>query len=418
MSINFTAVALAALVLASAGCKSRNYMLAEQHMKAHEYAEAEEALIAELIAHPKNDEAFLLLGKERLMRLKADRAQMPFDQAEAIHGWNRRRVAEAWFDAAKELYAVQDNAVIRDYMAAAAAKDDQLKPRIVDWILTNVVPERLSASGPVVKSPVPVGLLFLAAELSPKDEPRIAARSLATAGLYLERSEYDKAAEYAFAGRISAGERKASAALLARIGHAAPPPPPSMVGHPNYVSDCFRLAGELDPSLAETDDEIAWHAKNLHSNPETAKEYLKAFPSGPHAADAREVIQNVKHGQRPGIVMGGVPGGVVAPPPRAPSASPQRLRVTMNASNLIKKVEPVYPPLAKQARIQGTVRFTAVIDKEGRVAELQLISGHPLLAPSAQEAVRRWMYKPTLLNGEPVEVTTQIEMIFSLSDNR
>jgi protein TonB len=83
-------------------------------------------------------------------------------------------------------------------------------------------------------------------------------------------------------------------------------------------------------------------------------------------------------------------------------------------ANLIKQPKPVYPPLAKQARIQGTVRFNAIIGKDGTIQNLQLVSGHPLLVPSAQEAVRLWVYRPTLLNGEPVEVATTIDVNFTL----
>jgi protein TonB len=135
-------------------------------------------------------------------------------------------------------------------------------------------------------------------------------------------------------------------------------------------------------------------------------------------------------GGMPGGVPGG-PGGVLgslggisaaAPPPppvkEAPKpATPSRIRVGGNvqAANLIKKVTPQYPPLAKQARIQGTVRFTAIIGKDGTIQNLQLVSGHPLLVPAATEAVKQWIYKPTLLNNEPVEVITQIDVNFTLS---
>ena len=88
----------------------------------------------------------------------------------------------------------------------------------------------------------------------------------------------------------------------------------------------------------------------------------------------------------------------------------------MQAANLIKKVTPVYPPLAKTARVQGTVRFTALIGKDGTVLNLELVSGHPLLIPSATDAVKNWVYRPTLLNGQPVEVITQIDVSFTLSE--
>ncbi len=130
----------------------------------------------------------------------------------------------------------------------------------------------------------------------------------------------------------------------------------------------------------------------------------------------------------PGGAGGGVIGGIIgavpsaAPPPPPPKPvekppTPQRIRVggNVSAANLIKKITPVYPPLAKQARIQGTVRFTAIIGKDGTIQNLQMISGHPLLIAAAQDAVRQWVYKPTLLNGEPVEVVTQIDVNFTLS---
>jgi len=134
----------------------------------------------------------------------------------------------------------------------------------------------------------------------------------------------------------------------------------------------------------------------------------------------------------PGGVPGGAPGGVIggiivsvpsaAPPPppvkEAPKpVTPSRIRVGGNvqAAKLVRQPKPVYPPLAKQARIQGTVRFNAVIGRDGAIANLTLVSGHPLLVPSATEAVRQWVYQPTLLNGEPVEVVTQIDVNFTLS---
>jgi protein TonB len=104
----------------------------------------------------------------------------------------------------------------------------------------------------------------------------------------------------------------------------------------------------------------------------------------------------------------------VPPPPL--SSTPQRIRVgaKVQEANLIHKVDPEYPPLAVQARIQGTVRFTAIIGHDGRVQNLQLINGHPLLVQAARQAVNQWEYRPTLLNGSPVEVVTQVEVNFTL----
>jgi TonB family protein len=96
--------------------------------------------------------------------------------------------------------------------------------------------------------------------------------------------------------------------------------------------------------------------------------------------------------------------------------TPQRIRVGANvqAANLIGKVDPVYPPLAEQARIQGTVRFMVIIGKDGRFANIQLVSGHPLLVQAAKDALEQYVYKPTLLNGQPVEVVTQVDVPFTL----
>ena len=137
-----------------------------------------------------------------------------------------------------------------------------------------------------------------------------------------------------------------------------------------------------------------------------------------------------------GGVVGGIPGGIgvgglgaiggVAPPPPPPpppvkvaDITPKQIKVGGNvqAANLNASQGHArqYPALAKSARIQGTVRFTAVIGKDGTIQNLQLISGHPMLVQSATEAVKQWVYKPTLLNGEPVEVITQIDVNFTLS---
>jgi TonB family protein len=112
---------------------------------------------------------------------------------------------------------------------------------------------------------------------------------------------------------------------------------------------------------------------------------------------------------------------VAAPPPppgTGPQAATEQIRVGGNAQaeKLIDKINPTYPPLARQARIQGVVRFNAVIGRDGTITNLTLVSGHPLLVPNAAEAVRQWRYQPTLLNGQPVDVLTQIDVNFSLAE--
>lgn len=83
--------------------------------------------------------------------------------------------------------------------------------------------------------------------------------------------------------------------------------------------------------------------------------------------------------------------------------------------NLIHRIQPKYPSLARQARIQGQVSLRAIISHDGRIENLQVVNGHPLLVQAAIDAVRQWRYRPYMLNGEPVEVETQITVNFTLA---
>ena len=87
----------------------------------------------------------------------------------------------------------------------------------------------------------------------------------------------------------------------------------------------------------------------------------------------------------------------------------------MQAAALIKKVAPVYPALAKAARIQGSVRFSATVGKDGYLHNIQVLGGHSALVQAATDAVKQWVYRPTMLNGEAVEVVTQVEVNFTLN---
>ena len=116
-----------------------------------------------------------------------------------------------------------------------------------------------------------------------------------------------------------------------------------------------------------------------------------------------------------GPPQGGIAGTVDAattplPPP------PQRVRISSGVMQglLTKRVNPAYPSDARDQRIQGVVLLTVIIDKEGNVSTADLISGHPLLAPAAIDAVRQWKYKPYLLNGQAVEIETQVQVNFTL----
>jgi protein TonB len=116
-----------------------------------------------------------------------------------------------------------------------------------------------------------------------------------------------------------------------------------------------------------------------------------------------------------GILSGIIGSGGSGPPP-PPTKAPSRIRVGGNvqAASLVNKVTPQYPPIAKTAHVSGTVILHAIIAKDGSIQELQYMSGPPLLMKSAMDAVREWRYKPTMLNGDPVEVDTTISVVFSL----
>jgi protein TonB len=102
------------------------------------------------------------------------------------------------------------------------------------------------------------------------------------------------------------------------------------------------------------------------------------------------------------------------PPPPPVEVKPLRIGGKVQDANLIHQVKPVYPDLAKRVRVQGPVLLEAVISKEGTIQSLRVISGHQMLVQSALDAVQQWRYRPTLLNGDPVEVVTTITVTFTL----
>jgi TonB family protein len=121
-----------------------------------------------------------------------------------------------------------------------------------------------------------------------------------------------------------------------------------------------------------------------------------------------------------GGVLGGInlSSGPVPPPPPPPSTGQTRVKLgeSVQAAMIINHVAPEYPPIARQARVQGTVVLHAIIGSDGTVGQLLVLSGHPLLIQAALVAVRQWTYKPTLLDGKPVEVDTTISVPFVLDE--
>lgn len=198
---------------------------------------------------------------------------------------------------------------------------------------------------------------------------------------------------------------------------APPPPPPPLPPPPPAVH--VARATHSTPRMFHMSQLIA---------PRTIPKQVAAVNDIKELAPPSEVAGVV--GSVPGGVPGGVVGGVIGalpsiapPPPPAPKAEPPKpagpARVRMGgnvqSAKLIREVEPLYPMLARDARVQGVVRLQAVIAKDGTVQNLSLLSGQPLLIQAAMSAVKQWVYKPTYLNGTPVEVLTEVDVTFHLS---
>jgi len=187
-------------------------------------------------------------------------------------------------------------------------------------------------------------------------------------------------------------------AMLATLLVAPPPPPPPP---PPPVKEIIKPVARLIQS-----------GKLMQP---------RAIPKDVAVFKEAELPPDVVNNTNQSGVFGGIPGqGIMAengpalapPKPAAPARIKQGGEVT--AASIITQTRPAYPPLARQARIQGTVVLHAIIDKEGKVAQLEVVSGHPLLVQSAIEAVKQWRYKPTQLNGDPVEVDTTIQVTFTM----
>ena len=126
-------------------------------------------------------------------------------------------------------------------------------------------------------------------------------------------------------------------------------------------------------------------------------------------------------GSTPGGLTGAEISAIISSPPAARPriATPQRVRVSQGIPQglLVKKVNPEYPEEARRGRIQGTVVLHVLISKAGDITKIEVVSGDPLLTPEAIRVVKQWKYRPYLLNGQAVEVDTQIQVNFTLTEN-
>ena len=183
----------------------------------------------------------------------------------------------------------------------------------------------------------------------------------------------------------------------------APPPPPPPPPPPAQQVVVKKVSTDIIDGALRTPTKI----------PDKIKKIVESEAPPPVASNQMGVIGGVGEGS-PGGVLGGV---LAAANSAAPKVEVKKLRVSggVQASKLISKPTPVYPPIAKQARVQGTVVLAANISKNGTIEGLKVVSGHPMLTQAALDAVRNWRYQPTYLNGEPVEVETTINVNFTLN---
>jgi protein TonB len=192
--------------------------------------------------------------------------------------------------------------------------------------------------------------------------------------------------------------------MLSWLAAPPPPPPPPPPPAAQPIRRAIKRVSQLDQGKLRAPREIPRE--------------IAIIKEDPIEEDTGGVVGGVPGGV-PGGQMGGVLGGVLggipsaAPPPKP--VAPQRIRISsgVQAAKKIHDVQPIYPPVARTARISGTVRLEAIIAKDGTIQNLRVVGqAHPLLIQAALQAVQQWRYEPTLLSGEPVEVETIIDVVF------
>jgi protein TonB len=189
-----------------------------------------------------------------------------------------------------------------------------------------------------------------------------------------------------------------------------PPPPPPPAASTPPAAKVVKVTSNIANGRLRTPSRIPAKVEMINED-----------DAPPPVAATSGVVGGVPGGI-PGGQLGGVIGGIISsssspaavPTLSKPVPTVKRVRVSPGVIKglLIYRVEPAYPPLAEEARIQGVVVLTALIDKGGNIQSLQVVSGHPLLARAAIDAVKQWRYKPFLLNGQPLEVETTVTVTF------
>jgi protein TonB len=191
----------------------------------------------------------------------------------------------------------------------------------------------------------------------------------------------------------------------------SPPPPPSFVG-----TQASRRAtrGVRSDEILKAPPTIPPTIAQIHDEPLPPAQFPSTsigIPGGMYGqsdAGLDPILRSILRNTTP----------QPPPPEMSKAAPPVRIRQggIVSAARLIFQPKPEYPEIAKMTRTEGAVEFEAVIGKDGTIEELKVLRGHPLLVKAALDAVRRWRYQPTLLNGEPIEVVTEITVNFKLAE--
>ncbi len=201
--------------------------------------------------------------------------------------------------------------------------------------------------------------------------------------------------------------RMLTTALVAPPPPPPPPPPAAASAAPRHVAPQTTpvIKNELEVPV-KIPQKVAMVRETMPNTAEAPAPSTSGVVGG---------VPGGVEGGTVGGVVGGVLNGVGNAVPKL--AAPKRVKVSsgVTAGLLVHKVTPQYPPLAKEAHIQGTVVLHAVIGKDGAVKDLQVVSGHPMLTSAAVNAVKQWKYKPYFLNGQPVEIDTTIQVNFKLA---
>jgi protein TonB len=187
--------------------------------------------------------------------------------------------------------------------------------------------------------------------------------------------------------------------MMAFVAAAPPPPPPPPPPAPPAVQPKVQPTPVSNPNAAPV---------------EAPKEIVPEAP--PPTVGIGEGVPGGVEGGIPGGVVGGVVGGLpqAPPPPPPPPAAPVRVGGNIKPPSKVKDVRPVYPPIAQSARVQGVVIIEATIGADGRVKDAKVLRSIPLLDQAAVDAVKQWVFTPTLLNGVPVPVIMTVTVNFTL----